>query len=209
MHLLETVISAGSLSLGDAAKALELPTSTALRHLKALELNGYLVRDDAGRFSAGPTFMRLALASLRDGPAAHLIAAAQPPLDARVETTHESAYLAVRDKSDAVYLSTAEGTRAIRHVGWVGRAVPLAGTAVGAALTNEGEPGEVHVNTGAAEPDVTAVCAPVHSGDGAVVAALSVLGPAHRLRGKQLTVASEAVVAATAAFSGELGGATQ
>ncbi|RUA23776.1 MAG: IclR family transcriptional regulator, partial [Actinobacteria bacterium] len=160
LHLLDTVVTAGSISLGDAARVAGLPTSTALRHLRALEHDGYLDRDPHGAFSVGPTFLRLALTALREGPAAHLTKAAQPHLDRLAEVTGESAYLAVRERSRAVYIATAESTRAIRHVGWVGRAVPLAGTAVGTTLTGDGE-ATVHRNTGAVEPDVSAAVAPV------------------------------------------------
>ena len=70
LQLLDAVVSAGRLPLGEAAKVVDLPTSTALRHLKALEQHGWLDRDDTGRFSAGPAFLRLALTSLREGPTA-------------------------------------------------------------------------------------------------------------------------------------------
>ena len=202
LDLLDLVIGEGRMSLTDAAARLELPASTALRHLKTLQQLGYLDRDEAGLFSAGPTFVRLALTALRDGPVAHLIATARPHLAALAATTGESSYLAVQDGSDAVYVATAESERAVRHVGWVGRSVPIDGTAVGAALVDGAE---VHVNTGAAEPDVTAVVHGVAGPDGSVVAAISVLGPASRLRGRDLTRAGRAVAAAAAAFAADLG----
>jgi len=68
LNLLDAVVSAGALSLGEAAKIVDLPTSTALRHLKTLELNGYLTRAAGGTFSVGPTFLRLAVASLEASP---------------------------------------------------------------------------------------------------------------------------------------------
>ena len=202
LDLLDRVVSQGRLSLSDAAQALDLPPSTALRHLKTLQQLGYLSRDDAGQFSAGPTFVRLALTALRDGPAAHLIATARPHLDALAEATGESSYLAVRDGSEAVYVATTESERAVRHVGWVGRSVPLEGTAVGAALTNAGD--APYVNTGAAEPDVTGVVRGVIGTDGSVVAAISVLGPASRLDG-ELSSARVAVSEAADALAADLG----
>ena len=204
LQLVDAVVTAGRLPLGEAAKAVDLPTSTALRHLKALEQHGWLDRDDAGRFSAGPAFLRLALASLREGPAAHLTAVAQPHLDRLAEATGESAYLAVRERTSAVYLTAAESSRAIRHTGWVGRTVPLDITAVGAALTGDGSP-VAHRNIGAVEPDVSAAVAPVVGPDGDVVAAISVLGPAQRLKGKALDATAAAVLAAAEALSRDLG----
>ena len=138
----------------------------------------------------------MALASHQRGPYARLTTAAQPGLERLVEDTEESAYLSVRDGDEAVYIATAESRRAIRHVGWVGRSVPLDGTAVGEALLASPEtPGsrpDLHFNTGAIEPDVTAVVAPIH-GSSQVVGALSLLGPADRLASERLDVAAEAI----------------
>ena len=142
LMLLDTVISGGSVSLSQAARATEIAPSTALRHLRALAQFGYLVRDQSGQYSVGPTFIRIALAAFRSGPYARLTAAAQPQLEHLATITEESVYLAVRDGTMAVYIATVESPRAIRHVGWVGRSVPIEGTAVGAALaaTQRGRP---------------------------------------------------------------------
>ncbi len=207
LNLLDAVITAGSIGLGDAASAVDLPTSTALRHLRALEHDGYLNRDPHGMFSVGPTFLSLALTSLREGPAAHLTKAARPHLDRLAEATGESAYLAVRERSRAVYIATAESARAIRHVGWVGRTVPLTGTAVGATLTGTGE-ATVLRNTGSVEPDVAAAVAPVLGTEGTVVAAISVLGPSSRLDNASTDTATIAVLAAAEALSHDLRGPT-
>ena len=209
LQLLDAVISNGGLTLGEAAGIVDIPVSTALRHLRGLEVQGFLDRDEHGVFSAGPTFLRLALTTLTEGWSARLIEVARPHLEALVETTGETCYLAVRDQDRATYVAAVESSRAIRHVGWIGRSVPLSGTAVGAALLEspraDGSPVPAHVNTGAAEPDVTAVSAPVHGRDGTVAAALSVIGPAHRLEGAPLDAASEAVAAAAEALGRDLG----
>jgi len=209
LDLLDTVITEGALSLTAAATRTGMPASTALRHLRVLTDRGYLVRDGVGTYSVGPSFVRTALASLQSGPYARLTAAARPELERLVEATEESAYLAVRDGDEAVYIDTVEGHRAIRHVGWVGRSVPVGGTAVGEALSAAAPaPGTRPVpifNTGAIEPDVTAVCAPVH-GPAGPIAALSVLGPADRLAGGRLQAAAAAVVEAAVATSQGLSG---
>ena len=196
LNLLDTVASSGAISLTAAAAQADLPTSTALRHLRLLTNQGFLIKDDQGLYSIGPTFVRMALASHQRGPYARLTTAAQPGLERLVEDTEESAYLAVRDGDEAVYIATAESRRAIRHVGWVGRSVPLDGTAVGEALLaspqTPGSRPDLHFNTGAIEPDVTAVVAPIH-GSSQVVGALSLLGPADRLAHERLHVAAEAI----------------
>ena len=204
LSLLDTVITEGPLSLTVAAARTAMPASTALRHLRVLTDRGYLVKNGSGTYSVGPAFVRTALASMQSGPYARLTAAAQPELERLVEATEESAYLAVRDCDDAVYIATVEGRRAIRHVGWVGRSVPIDRTAVGEALsTGPLAPGTRPVpvfNTGAIESDVTAVCAAVHGSSGPI-AALSVLGPADRLSGSRLQTAASAVVEAAWATS--------
>jgi IclR family acetate operon transcriptional repressor len=197
LTLLDTVITRGSIGLSDAATEVGIPTSTALRHLRALMESGYLLRDDLGRYSVGPTFLRLALAAFRSGPYARLIAAAQPHLDHLAATTEESVYVAVRDGRDAVYIATVESPRAIRHVGWVGRSVPLDGTAIGASLRAAPPAPDqrpvLNVNTGAIESDVTALTAPIHDRDG-VIGALSILGPADRLADERLELAGDALI---------------
>ena len=204
LRLLDAVIANGALSLTDAASQTDIPASTALRHLRVLVSHGYLVKDGLGTYSVGPTFVRIALASLQSGPYARLTAAAQPGLEHLAEVTEESAYLAVRDGSEAVYIATVESRRAIRHVGWVGKSVPVGGTAVGEALLAgplvAGSRPAPLCNTGAIEPDVTAVVAPIHGSSG-VIGALSVLGPADRLVGDRLQTAAEAVVDAAVAVS--------
>lgn len=207
LTLLDAVVTSGELSLTAAAAQTDMPASTALRHLRVLTDRGYLVKGSAGTYSVGPAFVRTALASLQSGPYARLRAAAQPELERLVEATEESAYLAVRDGDAAVYIATVEGRRAIRHVGWVGRSVPIEGTAVGEALLAAPlEPGTRPApifNTGAIEPDVTAVCAPI-GGPAGPIAALSVLGPADRLTGTRLQTAADAVTAAALATSSAL-----
>lgn len=201
LELLDTVITGGPSTLRDAAAVADMPPSTALRHLRVLTDRGYLVKDGLGRYSVGPTFVRIALAAFQSGPYARLTTAAQPRLEHLASVIEESVYLAVRDGSEAVYIATVESPRAIRHVGWVGRSVPLAGTAVGDALLSESSPAgpaPVFVNTGSIEDDVTAIVAPV-CGAGGVIAAISILGPAERFTADRLADASRAVAEAATA----------
>lgn len=177
LDLLEAVLAERTSNLTAAATATGLTPTTALRHLRALETRGYLDRDGAGVFSAGPTMLRLA-ASLHDGgPLERLTEFAQPHLDVLAEQTGESAYLAVGDRRTATYVATSESSRAIRHVGWAGQNVTLERTAVGAALS---EPGVVAVRTGAVEPDITAISLALPRTTKLGIA-ISVIGPEHRL----------------------------
>ncbi len=205
LDLLEFVLTRGETNLTAAAAAAHLTPTTALRHLKSLEARGFVHRDDIGSFSAGPTFLRLAAAALESGPRAHLIALARPHLLELSKQTGESAYLAMREADHAVYLATEESTRAIRHTGWLGRMVPLVGTAVGEAL--HGEEG-VRVRTGAVEPDITAAAIRIDSYAGAVVA-ITVVGPTHRMGETQLTEISVLLSDAAHQLGRSLGAAVE
>ena len=177
LDLLEIVLMHGTCNLTTAAEGVDLTPTTALRHLRALEARGYLDRDSSGQFSAGPVMLRMAASLRGSGAVDRLIAAAQPVLDRLAAATGESTYLAVSDDRDATYVATSESNRSIRHVGWVGQAVSLDGTAVGEALRT---PGTLVTRTGAVEPDITAIS--MSPGSHAKLdIALSVVGPAHRL----------------------------
>ncbi|MGI9606390.1 MAG: IclR family transcriptional regulator [Acidimicrobiales bacterium] len=201
LDLLEIVLAEGSCNLTTAAGAAGLTPTTALRHLRALEARGYLDRDDAGVFTAGPTVRRLAAAIHDGGPLDRLIDTAQPHLDSLAAETGESAYLAVGGRGVATYLATAESPRSIRHVGWVGQNLPLDGTAVGDALTSPGAPA---TRTGAVEPDITAISLALPPFE-SLGAAISVVGPAHRLDRKAQRVASAALALTVDALCLDLG----
>lgn len=200
LDLFEIVIAEHSCNLTTAANRSGLTPTTALRYLRALEARGYLVRDDLGDYSAGPTILRIA-ASLRSGTVLDRLAAvAQPHLDALAEQTGESAYLAMSDGRVGTYLATAESPRAIRHVGWVGQDVALRGSALGAALA---EPGTTAVRTGAVEPDITAVSRAL-TDTGKIGVAVSIVGPAHRFGDADLSRHQVALEAAVEALGIEL-----
>ena len=200
LDLLEIVLSEPR-NLTTAAQAAGLTPTTALRHLRALEARGYVVRDDANTYAAGPTIRRLAAALHDGGPLDRLVAAAQPGLDELAAATGESAYLAVGDGRVATYVARAESGRSIRHVGWVGQTVTLDGTAVGAALES---PGRCTTRVGAVEPDITAISyglPPV----GPLSVAISLIGPSHRLGRAERAGLEEAVVTAAAELTRRLG----
>lgn len=200
-ELLELVVAAGEINLTNAAQQAGLSPTTALRHLRALEALDYVRRDEDGVYAAGPAVLRLAAAARGDGPLARLVVAAQPVLDELTAATGESTYLAVAEGDHALYLATSESPRSIRHVGWVGRTVPLDGTAVGAALL--GASGPQH-RTDTIEPDIAAVAHAIADGD-RVVAALSVIGPAQRMDAAAVASAADALTRAATRLSSTLG----
>lgn len=200
LDLFEIVLAERTCNLTAAAAAAELTPTTALRYLRALEARGYVDRDQSGDFSAGPTILRLA-AALRGGSVLDRLAAvAQPHLDALAERTGESTYLAVSDGRIGTYIATAESTRAIRHVGWIGQDVVLDGSALGAALA---EPGVTTTRTGAVEADITAMSRALPP-NGKLGVAVSIVGPEHRFTPSERTDHDTAITATVDVLEREL-----
>lgn len=192
LQLLGSVCDAGSLTLADAARGTELSASTALRLLRTLEGSGFVRKDEDGAYRPGLRIVQLGAQALSHES---IISLAEPSLARIVEVTGESAYLNVQahhgqGHDQGLYIAMCEGTHSVRHSSWVGRTVPLKGSASGAVLTgNTPSSGYVVVDRGV-EPDVTAIAAPItvttHAPDGSVtgsrvIAALSVVAPTYRM----------------------------
>jgi len=177
LSLLATVCDRGPLTLADAARAADLSASTALRLLRTLEAQEFVRRGDDGRYVAGVRLVQLGARALSNDS---LVSLAEPALSRIVARTGESSYLAVRGAGEtAVYIAIVEGTHSIRHASWVGRTIPLHGSAAGAVLTGHAGPDGYVVVTQGVEADVTAIAAPILVG-GRVVASLSVVVPSYR-----------------------------
>ena len=185
--------SATGVSLTEAAALVGLVPSTALRQLRSLEAAGLLVRSDVDQlYRPGPQLVALAKTVFIGRT---LAGAAQPFLDELAATTRESAYLAVGDAGrQARYVATAPGHHALRHSGWLGRSFSTASTAVGSALRGRIDADGVVAREGTLEPGITAISAPIRSGDG-IIAAVNLVGPTFRLAGSELTNARAAVAA--------------
>jgi len=178
LELLAEVCTEESVTLSEAARRTQLPVSTALRLLRTLEASGFVTRDLAGGFGAGPRLIQLGAYSLVRHS---LLRLAQPAMRRIGERTGESVYLAIEAPGNsAIYIGMVEGTHAVRHVSWVGRTVPLTGLAIGRALTgDEGTAGYV-AERDRLEPDVTAIAAPIRWAGG-IAGALNLLGPTYRI----------------------------
>lgn len=194
---------ATGIALADAARAVDLSPSTALRQLRSLEMAGFASRNAEGRYVPGSELLRIArtLASM-----ATLPLLADAALLTLATTTGESAYLAeAADSRNAVYVASHPGSHAVRHVSWLGQRVPRRASAVGAALVGKVDADGVAVRLDAVEPGITAVSAPVRDSSGKVVAAVSVVGPSFRLTGKSLTAARSAVAVCASSIERALG----
>ncbi|MCW2759954.1 MAG: IclR family transcriptional regulator [Marmoricola sp.] len=202
LALLSEVCSREDVTLTECARHTGLPASTALRLLRTLESAGFVSRDDGGSFRAGPRMIQLGATAVGRNELARL---ARPALDRIGTATRESAYLSIRGVGDtAVYIAQVEGTHAVRHRSWIGRAVPMEGLAVGLVLRGE-IPEEGYVaGRDRLEPDVTAIVAPVRY-PGGIAGALSVLGPTYRIDKATMHAYGRIVATEAADLSAQLG----
>jgi urocanate hydratase len=202
LALLGEVCLEGSLTLSECARRTQLAASTALRLLRTMETSGFVSRTADGTFHPGTRVVQLgALALGRQS----LVTQVQPSLQRIVASTGESAYLVIQGPSDtAVYLAIAEGTHAIRHTSWVGRAIDLEDLAVGRALRGEVAADGYVAQRDRLEPDVTAIAAPIRW-PGGIVGALNLLGPTYRIDEATLHRYGAIVAAEAATVSAQLG----
>jgi IclR family transcriptional regulator, acetate operon repressor len=109
-----------------------LAKSTTSRLLTALERNGLVRRDVAGRFSPGEVFLSYAW---RGGSEADLVTLAQPVLARLGEETGETINLGVpRDGGLVEQIAQVDSRYLIGGTNWVGLAVPLHCAALGKVL---------------------------------------------------------------------------
>jgi len=210
-----------------------LAKSTTSRLLTALERNGLVRRDVAGRFTPGEVFVSYAW---RGGAESDLVSVAQPVLAQLGEETGETVNLGVPREGGLVeQIAQVDSRYLIGGTNWVGMTVPLHCAALGKVLLAFGAAElprgrlesrtERTITSRAAlaaelaavrdrgyavtieelEPGLVAVAAPVFSHSGSVVGALSVSGPASRLTGGQLPDAAASCMTAARSLSALLG----
>lgn len=176
----EVAIAPKGLSLSEAARAVDLPTSTVARILRTLQASGFLSREPEGRYRAGSKLLQIGAVAVGNLAIYNIV---EPHLHELSEFTGETAYFAVPEGRDrAVYLRQVESPLAIRHATWTGRAIDTAGTAIGAALSDRVPVVGYVLSRGTAiEPDAAAAAAPIRDRSGAIVGALSIIGPSFRI----------------------------
>lgn len=179
------------LPLAELAREVHLSASTTLRQLRSLEAAGFAERRNDACWQPGAELLRIARNLAANATLPRLAA---PVLASLAHVVGESAYLAEAVDADAaVYVAMQPGSHAVRHVSWLGQHVPRRGTAVGRALRGDVDGDGVAIRHDAVEHGITAVSAPVRGATGAVVAAISVVGPSFRLEGDALDAARRAV----------------
>lgn len=179
LSLLEIVGLGQGVSLAEAARAVDLSTSTALRLLRTLEGSGFVQRVSDGTFLPGPRVLAIGGAAVSGLPLPRL---AEPHLVRLCEQTGESCYLAVEGpQQTALYVRQQASPHAVRHASWVGRTVPLDGTAVGAVLRGQTDADGCVATRATLEPGVTAVSGMLRGPGGTVLGAMSVVAPTFRV----------------------------
>ncbi len=116
----------------EVAQLLNKPKSTTSRWLSDMEAAGFLERDVAsGRYRIS---MRLAALGELARQSTSVQRIARPALEALTAATGETSNLVVLSGREAVNVEMVESPHPLKHVGWVGRRMPLHATAAGKAL---------------------------------------------------------------------------
>ena len=177
LALLAIVADRGPISLTEAAREATLSVSTAMRLLRTLESWHFVSRNSDAQYEVGRRIVEIGAQAISQDRLYELSGQVLTDLTAE---TQETSYLGV-SASDGmvVYLRQVESPRSIRHVGWVGKKVPVEGTSIGVALSGQTPPAGYASNP-AQSDDAVAFTAPVII-SGEIVGALSVLVPSFRL----------------------------
>jgi IclR family transcriptional regulator, acetate operon repressor len=163
----------GGMSLRAIEQAAQLPAATVARIVPELEKHGFVADQGDGSYTLGLELVSLAT---RVRWLDRYRIAARPYLVQLRDVTGETANLIVQDGDHALYLDQVESHSALRYSGWVGRRVPMAGTATGAAFHDAFSP---HIVADAVELGVTAVACAI--GDMYPPLVVSILAPTSRL----------------------------
>jgi len=184
LELLTLVLEHGPAALSDLARASDLPASTAMRMLRALEHWGYVLRLRDGKYVVGERFVQSQISSAM--PRAEALMDASAEIMKRLtERTRESSYLAIPGPTGTcTFLREVQSPLPIRYVGfdgWEGRTVPLSRSVAG-EIFEQRVPDEGYVVMAATtDPDSIVIGAPVFAHNGTTVAVLSIAGPAFRI----------------------------
>jgi DNA-binding IclR family transcriptional regulator len=196
-------VEGGARSFTDIVEATALTRPTAHRLILGLEDHGFLVHVGGLGYALGPRLLSLSTTAMRELPLREL---AHPSLERLARSTGESAQLYVRDGDRRICVDTAESESELRTIVDIGASLPLKQGSAGkvflawgtehdrAFLLDAAQRGDrlaQQVATtrrrGWAEsvaeraPGVASVSAPVLGPQEAVLAVVSVSGPASRL----------------------------
>ena len=133
LRILEAIQAAGvPLPLREICQQTKINKTTAYRFVSHLEREGYLFRDNAGRYSFAMKLLHLAA---HIDPQVALREIARPFLRDLWEATSETVSFAVLDRTEVLYLEVLESPRVFRLASKAGFRRPVYSTALGKALT--------------------------------------------------------------------------
>jgi DNA-binding IclR family transcriptional regulator len=189
-------VEAGARSFTDIVRATGLPRPTAHRLIRSLEDHGYLFHVGGLGYALGPRLLGLATAAMRELPLREL---AHPALERLARTTGESAQLFVRDGDRRICVDAVDSEHELRTIVGVGAVLPLTQGSAGKVFLAWGPPLEDDdmeplaqqlattrrrgwaESFGERAPGVASVSAPVFGPGDAILASISVSGPASRI----------------------------
>jgi IclR family transcriptional regulator, acetate operon repressor len=230
-ELLVRVVESGRpIAVSELATTSGLPKSTTSRLVGALERQGLLQRDGhRGALRPGPVLLRFAHRSDET-----LVDVAADALHRLAQESAETVNLAVPTPGGVEHLAQRDSRHFVGVGNWVGRRVPLHATANGKVFLAHGAapipahldrvaPGTItdHARLGRElvqirargyattadelEQGLAALAAPVFGADGAVVAALSISGPATRLAAERVAALAPILIEQSHELSVRLG----
>jgi DNA-binding IclR family transcriptional regulator len=180
--------TSGGLSAREMAQRSGLPQSVVQRVVPVMEEADLLWAEPDGSYRLGLELFSLAA---QVAWVDRLRVLARPVLTQLRDSTRETANLAVMDGDLAIYVEQVESRQALRYGGWLGRRIPLEGTALGAALLDASK---VHIKDGAVEEGVMAIACGI---EGVFPpAAVSLLAPSWRIERWGVEPAGRLVAAA-------------
>lgn len=193
-------------SLSELCEATNLPRATAHRLASALEAHHIFTRTSDGRWTVGPVFT-----SLGSGNSTKLIDAAAPIMNSLVTKTGESVQLYQLAGTTRVCIAAQEPTSGLQNTVPVGTRLPLTAGSAAKVFLAYSSPAlqesvladnphftTTEINTvrtqgwaesiSEREVGLASLTAPVFNSEGLFVAALSISGPAERLKPTPVTL---------------------
>lgn len=188
--------SAGALTVRELSQRSELPQNVVQRIIPVMEEADLLWVQPDGSYRLGLELFSLAA---QVAWVDRLRVLSRPVLTQLRDSTRETANLAVMDGDQAIYVEQVESRQALRYGGWLGRRIPIEGTALGSAMR---DPSRVHIKDGAVEEGVMAIACGI---EGTFPpAAVSLLAPSWRIERWGVDTAGRLVVAAARQLTGLL-----
>lgn len=183
-----------SLGIREIAAATDLPRPVVVDIAAIMTSHGLLRAQPGGTYSPGLELVSLAS---RVSWVDRLRRLVNPHLVRLRDASGETANLVVLDDGHATYIDQVESRHSLRHSGWVGRHIPIEGTATGMALADTTK---AHLVTDSIEAGVTAIVCGVKGANSPT--AVGITGPTWRINEagvRRVTTMVEAIARETGA----------